>query len=73
MCYIKHHIMRLLTALRVVIGLAVTPVVFILLWAAILVAGALSYFVPVLNIIGMVEDCLDFYFPDNNFDRRWHR
>ena len=70
MCYIKHHIMRLLTALRVVIGLAVTPVVFILLWAAILVAGALSYFVPVLNIIGMVEDCLDFYFPDNNFDRR---
>ena len=69
MCYIKHHIMRLLTALRVVIGLAVTPVVFILLWAAILVAGALSYFVPVLNIIGMVEDSLEFYFPDNNFAR----
>ena len=61
--------MRLLTALRVVIGLAVTPVVFILLWAAILVAGALSYFVPVLNIIGMVEDSLEFYFPDNNFAR----
>ena len=69
MLYFKYHLLRLLTALRVVIGLAVTPVVFILLWAAILVAGALSYFVPVLNIIGMVEDSLEFYFPDNNFAR----